>query len=513
MTKIEIKRAIVSVHDKSCLSLLADYFIKYKIEVLSTGGTARFLKNYSAKLKIIEISEFTNFSEILDGRVKSLHPKIHSGILAKKKDKNHIKELKKIKIPYIDLVVVNLYPFEKVVNDQKSGKQKCIENIDIGGPTLIRGAAKNYDNVTVLTDPNQYNSFLEIVYKNHNQIPKSFRELCAIVAFEKTSYYDGVISNWFNKDNPNFCNEKISLIFNKISQLRYGENPHQKAALFNLKENPLIKISGKDLSFNNIYDLEVAMELAQQFQESSCVILKHGNPCGVALDRKQHIAFDKALNCDKISAFGGIVAFNKKLTSQTAKKIKNLFIEVVIAPDFSLESKNILSTKKNLILIQYNATNSQTSLHLKTTRNFLLLQNKDNKVINKKDLIIKTKIAPSDKDKKDMIFSFIISKYLNSNAIVLAQNQATVGIGVGQMNRLEAAKQAIKQMKSNFKKYNPVLASDGFFPFSDIVKLCSKNNIKGIIQPGGSKNDKEVIDVANKNKISLVLTGIRHFKH
>ena len=257
-----------------------------------------------------------------------------------------------------------------MVNDQKSGKQKCIENIDIGGPTLIRGAAKNYDNVTVLTHPNQYNSFLEIVYKNHNQIPKSFRENCAIVAFENTSFYDGMISNWFNRDNPDFCNEKISLIFNKVSQLRYGENPHQKAALFKLKENPLIKVSGKDLSFNNIYDLEVAMELAQQFQEPSCVILKHGNPCGVALDKKQNIAFDKALNCDKISAFGGIVAFNKKVTLETASKISNLFIEVVVAPDFSLESKHILSQKKNLILIRYNATNSQTSLHLKTTRNF-----------------------------------------------------------------------------------------------------------------------------------------------
>ena len=513
MPKIAIKRAIVSVHDKSLLSLLADYFIKYKIEVLSTGGTARFLKDYSSKLKIIEISEFTNFSEILDGRVKSLHPKIHSGILAKKKDKNHIKELKKTEIPFIDLVVVNLYPFEKVVNNQKSGRQKCIENIDIGGPTLIRGAAKNYDNITVLTHPNQYNSFLEIVEKNQNQIPKSFREYLAILAFEHTSYYDGVISNWFNKNNSNFCNEKISLTFNKISNLRYGENPHQKAALFKLKENPLVKISGKDLSFNNIYDLEVAMELAQQFQVSSCVILKHGNPCGVALDKKQHIAFDKALNCDKISAFGGIVAFNKKLTTETAKRIKNLFIEILIAPDFSLESKNILCKKKNLILVQYNAVNRKTSLHLKTTRNFLLLQDKDNKIINKKDLTIKTKITPSDRDKKDMIFSFIIAKYLNSNAIVLAQNQATVGIGVGQMNRLEAAKQAIKKMKSHLKKYNPVLASDGFFPFSDIVKLCSKNNIRGIIQPGGSKNDKEVIDVANKNKISLVLTGIRHFKH
>ena len=513
MTKIEIKRAIVSVHDKSYLSLLADYFIKYKIEVLSTGGTARFLKDYSPELKIIEIAEFTNFSEILDGRVKSLHPKIHAGVLAKKTDKSHIKELKKIKAPFIDLVVVNLYPFEKVVNSQKSGKLKCIENIDIGGPTLIRGAAKNFDNVTVLTNPNQYNSFLEVVDKNHNKIPKSFRENCAIVAFENTSFYDGMISNWFNRDNPDFCNEKISLIFNKVSQLRYGENPHQKAALFKLKENPLIKVSGKDLSFNNIYDLEVAMELAQQFQEPSCVILKHGNPCGVALDKKQNIAFEKALNCDKISAFGGIVAFNKKVTLETASKINNLFIEVVVAPDFSLESKHILSQKKNLILIRYIGVKTKTSLHLKTTRNFLLLQNKDDKVINKNDLTIKTKITPSVRDKKDMIFSFIIAKYLNSNAIVLAENLATVGIGVGQMNRLEAAKQAVKQMKSKKKKYNPVLASDGFFPFSDIVKLCSRNNIKGIIQPGGSKNDKEVINVANKNKISLVLTGIRHFKH
>ena len=513
MTKIQIKTAVVSVHDKSYLSLLADYFIKYKVEVLSTGGTARFLKDFSPELKIIEISEFTNFSEILGGRVKSLHTHIHSGILGKKNNKNHIKELNKIKVPFIDLVVVNLYPFENVVNDPNSKRQLCIENIDIGGPTLIRGAAKNYDNVTVLTNPNQYNAFLKIVEKNHNNIPKSFRENCAIVAFENTSYYDGVISNWFNKDKPSFCDEKISLNFKKISQLRYGENPHQRAALFELKENPLIKVSGKELSFNNIYDLEIAMELAQQFQESSCVILKHGNPCGVALDKSQHKAFDKALKCDKVSAFGGIIAFNKKLSSETAKRIKDLFIEVVIAPRFSVESKKILSQKKNLVLIQYNQGKRETSLHLKTTRNFLLLQNRDNKVISKKDFTIKTKIKPTASEKDDMIFSFIVAKYLNSNAIVLAQNLTTVGIGAGQMNRLESAKQAIKQMKSNFKKCIPVMASDGFFPFPDIVKLCSKNNIKGIVQPGGSKNDREVIKVANENKISMVLTGIRHFKH
>ena len=513
MTKIQIKRAIVSVHDKSCLNLLADYFLKYKVEVLSTGGTARFLKDYRADLKIIEISEFTNFNEILGGRVKSLHPYIHSGILGKKNDNNHIKELQNIKVPFIDLVVVNLYPFENIVNDSKSRRQLCIENIDIGGPTLIRGAAKNYDNVTVLTNPNQYNPFLQIVEKNRNKIPKSFRENCAIVAFENTSYYDGVISTWFNKDNPSFCDEKISLNFNKISQLRYGENPHQRAALFELKKNPLIKISGKDLSFNNIYDLEIAMELAQQFQESSCVILKHGNPCGVALDKNQHKAFEKALKCDKVSAFGGIIAFNKELSIETAKKIKDLFTEVVIAPSFSMKSKEILSQKKNLVLIQYNKAERLSSIHLKTTRNFLLVQNKDNKVISKKDFKIKTKIKPTASEKDDMIFSFIVAKYLNSNAIVLAENLTTVGIGVGQMNRLESAKQAIKQMKSNFKKCLPIMASDGFFPFPDIVKLCSKNNIKGIVQPGGSKNDQEVIKVANENKISMVLTGIRHFKH
>ena len=513
MTKILIKRAIVSVHDKSNLSLLADYFLQYKVEVLSTGGTARFLKDYNTELKIIEISEFTNFDEILGGRVKSLHPFIHSGILGKKSDNNHIKELKNINVPFIDLVVANLYPFERVVNDPKSKRQMCIENIDIGGPTLIRGAAKNYDNVTVLTNPNQYNSFLKIVEKNNNKIPKSFRENCAIVAFENTSYYDGVISNWFNKNKASFCDEKLSLNFKKISQLRYGENPHQRAALFELKKNPLIKISGKDLSFNNIYDLEIAMELAQQFQESSCVILKHGNPCGVALDKSQHRAFTKALKCDKVSAFGGIIAFNKKLSSETAKKIKNLFIEVVIAPKFSEKSKEILSQKKNLVLIQYNEGKRATSLHLKTTRNFLLVQNRDDKVISKKDFTIKTKIKPTASEKEDMIFSFIVAKYLNSNAIVLAKNLTTVGIGVGQMNRLESAKQAIKQMKSNFEKCTPIMASDGFFPFPDIVKLCSKNNIKGIVQPGGSKNDQEVIKVANKNKISMVLTGIRHFKH
>ena len=501
------------MHDKNFLNLLADYFIKYKIKVLSTGGTAAFFKNYSSDIELIEISEFTNFQEILGGRVKSLHPYIHSGILAKKKNINHQKQLKNINVPFIDLVVVNLYPFEKVINSGKSSMEDCIENIDIGGPTLIRGAAKNFDSVTVLSDPNQYKLFLKETKKNNNFVSKSFRANCAKIAFENTSYYESIISNWFNKDDINFCREKTSLPLKKISQLRYGENPHQNAALFHFGQNKFAKISGKDLSYNNICDLEIAIELAYQFSSTSCVVLKHGNPCGVAIDKKQVNAYTKALECDKVSAFGGIVAFNEKLSLEAAKKINKLFTEVIVAPDFSKESIELLSLKKNLILVKYRCSVKKTNIHVKTTQNFLLLQNKDNVIVSKKNLIYKTKNKPNNKVLEDMIFAFIVAKYINSNAIVLAKNLATKGIGVGQTSRLDSAQQAIEKMKTNFKIKSVTMASDGFFPFPDIIKLCANNYINSIIQPGGSKNDELVIEAANKNNISLVFTGIRHFKH
>ncbi len=512
MKEIKIKRAIVSVFDKTNLNLLADYFIKNNVQVLSTGGTALFLKKYSKKIKLIEISKFTKFNEILGGRVKSLHPYIHSAILAKKDDPTHKKELEKINVPFIDLVVVNLYPFEEVIDQTNSTKQKCIENIDIGGPTLIRAAAKNYESVTVLSEPSHYELFLKETKKN-NCTSKTFRESCAKIAFENTAYYEALISNWFNKDESNFCEEKIAIPLKKLSHLRYGENPHQNAALFKFGGNKFHKISGKDLSYNNIYDSEIAVELAEQFSRASCVVLKHGNPCGVALDSKQEKAYMKAIECDRISAFGGIVAFNRKLSIETAKKINDLFTEVVIAPSYSPESKKLLSQKKNLILIEYVSSKKITKLHLKTTRNFLLLQNKDNKTITKKNVMVKTIKKPSVKIVKDLVFAYIVSKYINSNAIVLVEDLATKGIGVGQTSRLDSAQQAINKMKSNFENSNAVLASDGFFPFPDIVKLCSKNNINAIIQPGGSKNDESVIDEANKHRISLVFTGIRHFKH
>ncbi len=512
MKTIKIKRAVVSVYDKTNLNLLADYFIKNDIQVLSTGGTSNFLKKYSKSINLIEIADFTKFNEILGGRVKSLHPYIHSGILAKKSDFNHKKELEKINVPFVDLVVVNLYPFEKVINETESTKEKCIENIDIGGPTLIRSAAKNYENVTILSEPSQYELFLKETKKN-NSTSKTFREDCAKLAFENTAFYEAVISNWFNKDESHYCKEKITIPLKKISRLRYGENPHQKAALFRLGTNNFQKISGKELSYNNINDLEIATELAEQFSKASCVILKHGNPCGVALDTIQAKAYNKALQCDKESAFGGIVAFNRKLSIDTAKEINNLFTEVVIAPGFSFESKKLLSQKKNLILVEYISSKNKTKLHFKSSRNFLLLQNKDNKIITRKNIIVKTRKKPKEKVIEDMIFAFVVSKYVNSNAIVLVEDLATKGIGVGQTSRFDSAQQAIKKMKSNFKKFNPVLASDGFFPFPDIVKLCSKHNISGIIQPGGSKNDESVIEESNKKGIPHVFTGIRHFKH
>ena len=513
MSKIEIKRALVSVHDKKNLKLLANYFIKYNIEVLSTGGTANFFKNFSKKIKVIEISDFTKFKEILDGRVKSLHPKIHSGILAKRNNLNHKKELKRIDALFIDLIVVNLYPFEKVSKKYSAFIDKCIENIDIGGPTLIRGAAKNFKYVTVLTDPNQYKRFLSEITFNKNRVSESFRYYLAGLAFEKTSFYETKISNWFNKDAKGFCSEKKSMSFEKISDLRYGENPHQKAACFKLGNNNFSKISGKDLSYNNICDSEVAIELAEQFKKPCCVILKHGNPCGVALDKNLDNAYSKALNCDTVSAYGGVVAFNRTVNTKTAKKISKVFTEVVIAPKFSNQSKEILSLKKNLILIEIKSMKIQTKFHIKSTNNHILIQEKDNKIIKIKDLLIKSKSKPQKKMVEDMIFAFIVSKYLNSNSIVVASNFTTLGIGVGQTNRLDSAKIALKKMKESSKTHNAVLASDGFFPFDDIVKLCSKNKIKGIIQPGGSKRDNEVIDAANKFDISMVFTGIRHFKH
>ena len=513
MSDLKIKRALVSVSNKDNLEKLVEYFKKYKITVLSSGGTYSFLKNLDSNLLVQEISKFTNFQEILDGRVKTLHPLIHGGILAKKDNPNHIKQLQKLKIYPVDLVVVNLYPFEQVSSNQKSSENECIENIDIGGPSLIRAAAKNFENVNILTSPKDYSEFIKQAESNQNSTKKIFRKKLAKLAFQRTAYYESLIANWFSKSKIDSSITNSALPLKKISSLRYGENPHQKGELYKLGENSVTKISGKDLSFNNINDLEIAMELAEQFPKSSCVILKHGNPCGVAIDKSQNEAYKKALSSDPVSAFGGIVAFNEIINEKTAQLISKIFTEIVVAPEFSSKAATILSTKKNLILVKYASSKPKFKNHYKSTRNFLLVQERDIKKITKNDIDFKTTSKLKEKKINDMIFAFTVCKYINSNAIVLSNNLQTVGIGVGQTNRLDSAKQAIKRMRENFDNVRPVLASDGFFPFPDIVKLCSKNNISGIIQPGGSNKDEIVIKESEKHKIPMAFTGFRHFKH
>ncbi len=513
MSKINIKNAIVSVSNKQNLEELASFFVKNKVSVLSSGGTFNYLKRLDKNLKLTQISNFTKFKEILDGRVKTLHPFVHAGILAKKDNPDHINEIRSIGVSSIDLVVVNLYPFEKILNDPKSNNEDCIENIDIGGPSMIRAAAKNFQSVAVLSSPEQYKNFINEATKNNNKISLKTRKILAKSAFQSTAYYDSIISNWFSKNDELFKSSFSSIPIKKINNLRYGENPHQKASVFSFGKNKIQKLSGKDLSFNNIYDLEIAMELAQQFIKPSCVILKHGNPCGVALSSSPIKSYKQALKCDPISAFGGIVAFNKLIKGDTAKEILKLFTEVVIAPGFDSEAIKLFSQKKNLIVIKYTSSKKQSTISLKTTRNFLLVQERDKLIISKKNLVLRTKKKLAQNILDDLHFGFIVSKFVNSNAIVLSHNLATVGIGVGQTNRLDSAKQAIAKMKKNFVKQKAVLASDGFFPFPDIVRLCAKNNIYAIIQPGGSVNDDLVIKTAEKFKIPIIFTAVRHFKH
>ena len=378
---------------------------------------------------------------------------------------------------------------------------------------MIRGAAKNYESTAVLTSPEQYKTFIEEAELNNNYISLNTRKELARFAFCQTAYYDSLIANWFLQEDELLGITHSSIPLKREKILRYGENPHQKASLFSFGKNKIKKISGKELSYNNIYDLEIAMELAEQFNVSSCVILKHGNPCGVSLNNNQALAYKNALQCDPISAFGGIIAFNKPLSKSAAKEILKLFTEVVVAPSFDDEALKLLTHKKNLILIKYSSTKEKKKLSLKSTRNFLLVQEKDQLQLSRDDIFIKTKEKVGKKYLEDMIFGFVVAKYINSNAIVLTKNLTTLGIGVGQTNRLASARQALEQMKKNFPKTKAILASDGFFPFPDIVKLCSKNNVSGIIQPGGSLNDEKVIQEAEKNNIPMVFTGTRHFKH
>jgi len=520
MKNIKIKNAIVSVSDKTNLESLIPYFEENKISIYSTGGSYKFLKDFKKRIKLHKISDYTKFPEILDGRVKTLHPNIHSGILAKKDISKHLNELEKRNLVFFDLVIVNLYQFEKIISQDPKNEDICLENIDIGGPTMLRAAAKNYPNIIVLSNPRQYSEFLELSKIDSKGFSMNYRRRLATEVFKSTAYYDSIISNWFSiKENRETSN--ISTIpIKQATKLRYGENPHQKATLYSIGNQSLKKLSGKKLSYNNIVDSELAYELVNEFNESSCAIVKHANPCGVASSSNQLIAYKNALGTDRESAFGGVVAFNKEIEKKVAIAISKLFTELVIAPKFSPDALLYLSKKKNLILIESKKKKQKNLLNLdiKSTKKFILIQNFDAKKIEKKRVSFVTNIKPKKKEFENLIFAQIVSKYMNSNAIVLVKNKRTISLSSGQTSRVEAARIAINKLQMHDVKImkrlrNVVLASDGFFPFPDIIELCSQNNISAIIQPGGSINDDKVIELANKKKISMVFTGIRNFKH
>ena len=509
----KIQRAIISVSDKSDLKLLLPVLRKFNIEIISSGGSFKKIKDL--KYNCIEVSNYTGFSEMLDGRVKTLHPKIHAGILNIRKNKKHKKELKIKKIPNIDLVIVDLYPFEKILNGN-SKFDKLIEHIDVGGVTLIRAAAKNFKDVTVISNIGEYEKLSKELKKNKGCTSLIFRKLMAAKAFSQTAYYDSVISNWLNKE-LSIKFPSLKTIHGKLSEnLRYGENPHQKANLYEGSENlGLEKLNGKNLSYNNYNDIYSALSILGTFEKNKgTIIIKHANPCGASLDGDQISSFKNALNCDPVSAFGGVVSINSVVSAKLANILKTKFFEVIISQGFENKALKILKKKKNLILIDCKKFNFNSSISCNFLGNSFLLQDSNSLLFSKK-LTIVTKRKPTNEQLRSLKFAFSICKFSKSNAIVVAKKKSTIGIGSGQPSRLDSCKIATsKALKfSPDKIINSVAASDAFFPFSDGIQDLIEAGITAIIQPGGSVNDSKVISTANEANVSMVFTGTRHFKH
>ncbi len=515
--------ALLSVCDKTGIVEFAKELKSLGYDIISSGGTAKKLKENSIECK--EISDVTGFPEMLDGRVKTLNPKIHGGILARRDIPKHLEQLKELGINTIDMVVVNLYPFEETAkkiakSDDKNISQDIIENIDIGGVALIRAASKNYKDVLIVCDPNDYSAIIDSL--KNKTISQEFKLELAAKGFRHTAYYDGLISNYLSYDQ---FPSQAAIPLKKLTSLRYGENPHQKAALYSFgnEENSCAVISakqlhGKELSYNNYLDLEASWRLVHEFDKPACAIIKHNNPCGCAegLDAKD--AYLKALACDPVSAFGGIVAFNVVVDKAVSEEISKLFVECVIAPDYCQEALDILTQKKNIRLLkQHNKyKKAKVSMEYRMLTDGMLVQERDEQLLNEIKTI--TKREPSKQEIESLAFAWKICKHVKSNAIILVRGTQTVGIGAGQMSRIDSLNIAIKKMKeAKFEideNKNPlVLASDAFFPFPDVVEGASKENVTAIIQPGGSIRDNLSIDLANEKNIAMQFTGMRHFKH
>jgi len=509
----KIKKALISVSDKKNLKDLLKTLTKYKISLISSGGTYKEIKKL--KFKCLEVSEYTGSPEILDGRVKTLHPKIHAGILSKRNNRFHKIDLIKNNFDEIDLVIVNFYPFEKTL-EQTSNHVKIIENIDVGGPTMVRAAAKNYNDVTVITSSNQYGELIAELEKNKGSTSLNLRKKMALEAFSETAYYDAVISNYFNKVQNNIFPKKKIIYGNLIEKLRYGENPHQEAGIYSKTKNLNIEqVHGKQLSYNNYNDIFSALTISKSLPKNlGTVIVKHANPCGVSINKNNLKSYQLALACDPISAFGGIVSCNFKITKALALELNNIFLEVIIANGFNSEALKILTKKKNLRLINASSFLMKDLIMFNSANESILTQSEDLKTFKIKDFEIVSKKKPNKSQLKNLIFAFNICRYVKSNAIVLANDNATVGIGSGQPSRLDSCQIAIDKM-NKFQNFEDglVAASDAFFPFIDGIEKLVQAGVTAVIQPSGSIRDKEIIKFANQTNTVLVFSKTRHFRH
>ena len=509
----KIKRAIISVSDKSNLKLILPILKKFNVEIISSGNSFKKIK--SMNYNCIEVSNYTGFSEMLGGRVKTLHPKIHAGILNVRKNKKHQQDLKEQNILNIDLVIVDLYPFEKKIKE-KIQFQKLIEYIDIGGPTLIRAGAKNFNDVAIISNLTDYSKLVKELKTNRGSTSIKFRKLMSAKAFDLTAYYDSVISNWLNNQLNIKFPEKKTIYGNLVQNLRYGENPHQKGSLYATSDNiGLVQLNGKCLSYNNYNDIFSALSILSSFRKKQgVVIIKHANPCGVSVEKDSIQSFKRALMCDPISAFGGVIAINSVISKKLATKLSKIYFEVILSRGFTKDALKILKKKRNLRLIdcrKFYLTNKKNYLFLE---NSFLAQDSDNILLNKKIKIV-TRKRPTASQISKLKFAFNVCKFVKSNGIVLVNNKSTIGIGAGQPSRLDSCKIATGKALQFVPEriINSVAASDAFFPFPDGVEELTRVGVSAIIQPGGSINDKNVIKAANKAGIVMAFTKTRHFKH
>jgi len=513
-----IKRALISVSDKTGIVELAKELDTLGVEIISTGGTAKTLSD--AGIKVINISDITGFPECLDGRVKTLHPKVHGGLLAMRSNPEHMRQIKELGIEPIDMVVINLYPFKQAILKEGVKLEEAIENIDIGGPTMLRAAAKNYQDVVVVVDPADYPAVLDEL-KSSGEVSLETKFKLMYKVFEHTSHYDTLIAKYLrDRLGGQFFPETLTLTFEKVQEMRYGENPHQKAVFYREVGAPAgclpnaKQLHGKELSFNNINDANGALDLLKEFDEPTVVAVKHANPCGVGSADSIYEAYMKAYESDPVSIFGGILAANREIDARTAEEINKIFIEIIIAPSYTEEALKILSQKKNIRILQLDGISEKVpagTYDMKKVAGGLLVQDYNNELLDMKEIKYVTEKKPTPEEMEDLIFAMKVVKHTKSNGIALAKGKMTIGVGPGQTNRVMAAKIAVEYGGERTK--GAVLASDAFFPFPDCVEVAAKAGITAIIQPGGSVRDQESIDACNKYGIAMVFTGMRHFKH